>query len=223
MRNLVGNLKKVDGHLAKNIHTADELETAFKAASDKAKWVDDIGYNILRKADGKVEYINRNGKVIKWTTQHPSNFPNQINSAINSGDAGRIAEGEAAQAILNQKPLESLGLERKLNGLPTAELDIITADEIVEVKVSISEAKNKFKLTNNNGTPGQIAKVKDSSIDEFVNPRGKSVVLYVKKPLPINPNTGSYYASDQAFIDDLLNTHNIQFSNSLSDLTSKLQ
>lgn len=223
LRKVVGNLEKVDGHLAKNIHTPDELEAAFKVASDKSKWVDDIGYNVLKKASDKVEYINPNGKVIKWTDQHPNNFPNQINTSINSGDAGRVAEGEAAQAILNQKPLESLGLERKLNGQPAAELDIITVDEIVEVKVTISEAKNKFKFVNSNGTPGQIAKVKDPNIDQYVNPRGKAIILHVKQSLPINPNTGTYYASDQAFIDDLLNTHNIQFSNSLSDLTSKLQ
>jgi len=219
------NLEHIDGHLAKNIHTAEELEAAFEVASNKTKWVDDIGYNVLRTADSKFEYINPNGKVIKWVEQHPNNFPNQIDNAINgpNANAGSIAEGEAAQAVLNQKPIEGFNSKRNLNGQQAAELDIVTADEIIEVKANISLAKDKFVFTESNGQPGQIAKVKDSDIDEFVNPKGKPVILHVKEPLPINPNTGNYYASDQAFIDDLLNEYNIQFSNSISDLTSKLQ
>jgi hypothetical protein len=223
LRIVTGNLENISNHLSRNVHTADELKAAFDTAADKAKWIDDIGFNVLRKTDGKVEYINPNGRIIKWTEQNPNNFPNQISSAINSGDAGRIAEGEAAQAVLSQKPLEGLGLERKLDGQAAAELDIITADEIIEVKANISLAKDKFVFTNSNGTPGQIAKVKDTSIDKYANPRNKPVILYVKELLPINPSTGTYYPSDQAFIDDLLNTHNIEFSNSLPDLTSKLQ
>lgn len=211
----VRNLEKVDGHLAKNIHTSEELETAFKASNNKTEWIDDIGYNVLRKADGKIEYINPNGKVIKWPSQDPNNFPDQITKAINSGDAGRIATGEAAQAVSGQKPLVGMEQTRKLDGQDAAELDIVTADEIIEVKANISLAKDKF--------PSQIPKLKDSGIDQYVNPRGKPVILHVKEPLPINPNTGTIYPSDQQFIDGLLNDYNIQFSNSLSELTSKIK
>jgi len=225
LRKVVSNIEKVNGHLTKNVHTAEVLETAFKASSDKAKWIDDIGFNVLNKAQRKVEYINPNGAIIKWTNVHPNNFPNQIDQAINGPNAniGSIAEGEAAQAVLNHKPLEGFGLERKLNGQPAAELDIVTADEIIEVKANIQKAKQKFVFTNGDSTPGQIAKVKDPSIDKYVNPKNKPIILHVKEPLPIDASTGNYYPSDQAFIDNLLNTYNIQLTNSLPDLISKLQ
>ncbi|GJM33483.1 MAG: hypothetical protein DHS20C18_24840 [Saprospiraceae bacterium] len=51
----------------------------------------------------------------------------------------------------------------------------------------------------------------------------KKVILYVKEPLPINPATGNYYPSDQAYIDELLNNYGIEVANSHTELTAKLQ
>jgi hypothetical protein len=114
LRVVTGNLENISSHLSRNVHTADELKVAFDAATDKAKWIDDIGFNVLRKTDGKVEFINPNGRTIKWTEQNPNNFPNQISSAINSGDAGRIAEGEVAQAVFKPKAIRGIWVRAEI-------------------------------------------------------------------------------------------------------------
>lgn len=121
------------------------------------------------------------------------------------------------QRVMSVKPVEGFQIERRLGPNPAAELDIVTADEIIEVKKNINKAKQSFIFTKSNGKPGQIAKVKDPTIDTYVNPRSKRVVLYIKEPIMKDPNN-LYFPSDQAYIDDLLNNYNIQVVNSLDDL-----
>lgn len=223
LRRIPANLENISTHLGRNVHGADELRVAFEAASDKAKWLDDLNYGVVKTNTNKYEFANPAGQKITWPVQDPANYSNQVNAGLNSSDLGKVAEAEAMQRVMSVKPVEGFQIERRLGLNPAAELDIVTANEIIEVKKNIGKAKQSFVFTKSNGQPGQIANVKDQAIDTYVNPRGKRVLLYVKEPIPINPNTGSYFPSDQAYLDDLLNTHNIKVVNSLDELENIIQ
>ena len=171
LRKIVGNLEKVDGHLAKNIHTADELETAFKAASDKAKWVDDIGFNVLRKPGRNAEYVNPNGKLLKWTEE--ANINAKIDDWLANTSGNKQLEAQVADVIRGQKPVEGLGIGVKRgNNSSAGDLDVYTKDELLEVKAGSGSINYN-----------QLNKYVDDSLDDFLNPYGKKVILYIDQPM----------------------------------------
>lgn len=223
LRRIPANLENISTHLSRNVHSADELRIAFEAASDKVKWLDALNYGVVRTNANKYEFANPAGQKITWPVQDPANYHNQVNRGLNSNDLGVVAEAEAMQRVMSVKPVEGYQIEQRLGPNAAAELDIVTVDEIIEVKKNMRQARRSFVFTKPNGQPGQIAKMKDQSIDTYVNPRSKRVLLYVKEPIPINPDTGSYFLSDQEYLDDLLNNHNIQVVNSLDELENIIQ
>lgn len=96
-----------------------------------------------------------------------------------------------------------------------AELDVITADEIIECKRTISLAKEKFIIDE------QAGRIANSNSSGFVNPYNKRKILYVDKPLARNAS-GELFPSDKLYIDELKDK-GIDFANSLEELKKLLK
>ena len=176
LRVVTGNLEKVDNHLAKGIHLEDEMEAAFKVAADKAKWVDDIGYNVLRKANNKAEYINPSNSLLKWTDQHPSSISQSIQSALNSPPSGgKFYEGKVADYMQQQgRNIDGFGLKvnNSTSGNIAGDIDVMDASNIIEVKKSYSSFSE-----------GQVDKFVDTSLPNYLNPYGKNALLYIDEAM----------------------------------------
>jgi|GEM_PF-2665462 len=202
LRKVVGNLEKVDGHLAKNIHTAEELETAFKAASDKVKWVYDIGYNVLRKADNTFEYINPSNNVLKWDYQHPNSYNIQdfLPPAGQPATTGKHVEAIVGDYMEQQgKTIEQFGngVFNKTTNNTAGDIDVSDAVNIIEAKKSYSAWSSK---------KDQVKKFVDQSLPNYLNPKSKNPILYIHEPLTAaqKADIESYIPNDVTLVNSLV-------------------
>lgn len=209
LRKVVGNLEKVDGHLAKNIHLADELEAAFVVAADKAKWIDDIGYNVLRKADNTFEYINPSNNVLKWDYQHPNSYNIQdfLPPAGQPATTGKHVEAIVGDYMQQQgKTIEQFGsgVFNKTTNNPAGDIDVSDVANIIEAKKSYSAWSSK---------KDQVKKFVDQSLPNYLNPKGKNPILYIHEPL-----TAAQKADIESYIPS-----SVKLVNSLTELGQNLQ
>ena len=169
------------------------------------------------KNGNKIEYINPAGKLVKWEEQLEQGIISSIASKkANANDLGGVAEAKAAELVQSRKKIEGFNqLFKNSKNQTVAELDIITADEIIEVKRNISLAKNKFTLDE------QAAYVAKPNNENFINPYNRRKILYVEEPLPRN-STGELFQSDKQYISELKD-NGIDFANSLRELLNLLK
>lgn len=173
-RIVTGNLENISNHLSRNVHTADELKVAFDAASDKAKWIDDIGLGIVRKPNRHAEFVNSSGNLLKW--QEEANVPAKATNILNDPNAPASArlEADVAQYIhQNKPPITGLSIKvRRANNSQAGDLDVYTDTHLLEVKTGSGSVNySQFDKYVNPGHP------------EYLNPYGKSVVLYIENPM----------------------------------------
>ncbi|MCT4638610.1 MAG: hypothetical protein N4A72_12995 [Bacteroidales bacterium] len=222
VRRNIKNLESITNHVRKEVHSLNDIAVGLSKTTDKQKWLDNLKNGIYRNSD-KVEYINTNGKILKWSDQTSGGISNSIRTKLSSNDLGDMAEGKVGDFLQKEgKVIECFGQKRLrgADGSVGAELDIVTKDEIIEVKNSIVAAKTKFVL-NKKGKVGQAGKLVNKSADDFVNPHGKKPILYIDEPLPRQAN-GNLFPSDQAYID-ALRVKGIQVVNSLPELKQILK
>ncbi|AUS10519.1 hypothetical protein C1X05_15200 [Laceyella sacchari] len=93
------------------------------------------------------------------------------------------------------------------NGKTAGDLDVVTKDEIIEVKASISAFKRK---------PDQFDKFTNVNNTDFFNSEQKKVILYVDKPLTnLHPN-------DQKILETI-KSKGVTIVNSLDELKEVLK
>jgi hypothetical protein len=128
------------------------------------------------KNNNKIEYINPAGKLLKWSEQGVNDISNSINAAKNSGNTGKIAEANVAEFLQQEgKTIEGYGLEiKRSNNTVAGDIDVMTSNELIEVKNSYSAWSGK---------KDQVNKFSNASVDDFMNPYNKRVILYIEQPL----------------------------------------
>ncbi|WP_228452307.1 hypothetical protein [Chryseobacterium sp. c4a] len=163
---------------------ADELNLVSKnlSAIEKAggykKWkeADGLGsvFGNIAKNGNKIEYTNPAGKILRWSEQRSNDINNSIINSknldiSNSNNVGRIIEGKVGDFVNGKKQVTAFGQKIDPN---ITDIDVGTADEIIEVKASFSSVKET-----------QFAKLLNKDLDNFCNPYNKKVILYIDKPL----------------------------------------
>lgn len=191
-----------------------------KNAGGYIKWKNATGaggvLGSIVKNGNKIEYTNPAGKLIKWDEQLEQGISSSIISKKSSAELGDVVEGKVGEFVQSKKKIEGFNqIFKRTDGSTAAELDIITADEIIECKRNISLARSKFTLNE------QAAKISKSTDADFVNPYSKRKILYIDEPLPRN-SSGELFPSDKQYIDNLKD-NGIDFANSLQELKNLLK
>lgn len=98
-----------------------------------------------------------------------SKFSRLVNETI-------VTDAKVVEFIQQQgKVIEGFGLTiKKSDNSIATDLDIITSNEIIEVKNSMTVWEKK---------PDQVNRFVNSSLEDFVNPYNKKAILYIEKPL----------------------------------------
>jgi hypothetical protein len=174
LRVVIGNLENISNHLSRNVHTADELKVAFDAATDKAKWIDDVGLGIVRKPNRNAEFVNPSGNMLKW--QEEANVPAKAADILGNPNAPASArlEADIAQYIhQNKPPVTGLSIKvKRANNSSAGDLDVYTDTHLLEVKTGSGSVNYS-----------QFDKYVDPNHPEYMNPYGKNVVLYIENPM----------------------------------------
>lgn len=132
------------------------------------------------KDGNKTKYTNPAGNELSWTDQHPKSINNDIDAKLNSTDPGKATEAKVASFVRENKEVTGFGQQiRKADNSLAGDLDVVTKNEIIEVKKSIkavTDVEQFDKYTNpNNGN--------------YFNPDQKKVILYIDKQLTnLHPN-----------------------------------
>ncbi|MDF0717353.1 fibronectin type III domain-containing protein [Muricauda sp. 334s03] len=167
--------------------------SAVKTIKKGADYVKDLANKIKRLKRGsilgsivrtgnKIDYTNPSGKILKWTEQGVGDIDNAILSAKNldasiPGNAGKIIEAKVGEFVKQQKRLDGYALKiKRANNSVAGDIDVSTLDELIEVKKSFSAWSGK---------KAQVNKFVNSSMDDFLNPYNKKVILYIDEPLTV--------------------------------------
>ncbi|MGF9697324.1 WXG100 family type VII secretion target [Paenibacillus sp. MABNR03] len=118
----------------------------------------------------EVEFTNPSGNTISWVDQNPKNIPNAIESAMNSRNSGKAIEGKVGDFVQGKVEVTGFGLklDNISTGKPAGDIDVMTHNQIIEVKKSISSVKMD-----------QIDKYVNPNNSQFFNYEGRRVVLYI--------------------------------------------
>jgi hypothetical protein len=141
-------------------------------------------FGSIVKNGNKVEYTNPAGKVLLWSEQTASDIKNSINTSKNLPAShpdyiGRTTEAKVGEFLQQEgKNVEAFSqkIKRGANNSDAGDIDVMTADEIIEVKSSFSAWSGK---------KGQVNKFVNSSMDDFLNPYNKKVILYIDEVLTV--------------------------------------
>ena len=126
------------------------------------------------KDGNKTNYSNRAGNELWWIDQHPKSINNDIDTKLNSADPGKATEAKAGAFVRENKEVTGFGQQiRKADNSLAGDLDIVTKDEIIEVKRSIKAITDVE----------QFDKYINPSSGNYFNPDQKKVILYIDKPL----------------------------------------
>ncbi len=162
------------------------------------------------KTGNKIDYTNPAAKLLKWTEQSVGDIDNAILTAknldaTNPANFGRIVEAKVGDFVKLQKQVDGYALKiKRANNSIAGDIDVSTIDELIEVKKSFSAWSGK---------KNQVNKFVNSSLDDFLNPYNKKVILYIDETL-----TTSQKATIISYIPN-----NVTLVNSLSELQSVLK
>jgi hypothetical protein len=137
---------------------------------------DEVFGTIVRNGN-KIEYTNPAGKVLTWTEQYPSSIDQSILSALGKPITdGKYIEGKVANMIKSEgKTIEAFGMIiKRADGQVAGDIDVLTKNEIIEVKKSFSSWTDKKLQTN---------KFVQTSNADFFNPANKKAILYIDEQL----------------------------------------
>ncbi|BBH22806.1 hypothetical protein Back11_41510 [Paenibacillus baekrokdamisoli] len=135
--------------------------------------------NIVKDGN-KTKYTNPAGNELTWVDQHPKNINRDIDNSLNSTDPGKATEAKVASIVRENKEVTGFGQKiQRADNSPAGDLDVVTKDEIIEVKKSlkaVTDVEQFDKYVNANHT-------------DYFNPDQKKVILYIDKPLTnLHPN-----------------------------------
>lgn len=125
------------------------------------------------KEGNKTKYTNPAGNELTWVDQHPKNINRDIESFMNSSDVGKATEAKVAGFLKEEREVTGFGQKiLKKDGQLAGDLDVVTKNELIEVKASIKAVKE-----------GQLEKMTITTDKLYFNPEQKKVILYIDKPL----------------------------------------
>jgi TANFOR domain-containing protein len=129
----------------------------------------------ITKNGNETLYTNPAGKVLTWKEQGTNGVETAIESA-RKGDAGKKVEAKVADFLTGEgKTIEAFGMKvKKANGQTAGDFDVLTNNELIEVKKSMTAWETKMN---------QMEKFAISTKDDFMNPLNKKVILYIDEPL----------------------------------------
>lgn len=132
------------------------------------------------KDGNKTKYTNPAGNELSWIDQHPKSINNDIDAKLKSTDPGKATEAKVASFVRENKEVTGFGQQvKKADNSLAGDLDVVTKDEIIEVKKSIkaiTDVEQFDKYINPNNV-------------SYFNPGQKKVILYIDKPLTnLHPN-----------------------------------
>ncbi|MDL1164052.1 hypothetical protein [Paenibacillus sp. 843] len=97
--------------------------------------------NIVKDGN-KTIYTNPAGNELTWVDQHPKNINRDIDSFLNSSDIGKATEAKVADYLRREKDVTAFGQKiLKQDGQVTGDIDVMTKNELIEVKASIKAVK----------------------------------------------------------------------------------
>jgi len=176
VKNNAKKLEDISEHIEKGIHDIDDIKIGINNAKDVKEWADDLKKGVYRNGN-KAEFINQSGSTLTWTDQHPNSL--DIEGALppvgQNVTTGKQAEAVVADFIKKEgKEIEGfgLGIHNKTANTPAGDIDVLTKNEIIEVKKSYSSFKK-----------GQIDKFVNVSMPNFLNPDNKKAILYIHELL----------------------------------------
>jgi|GEM_PF-1053546 len=149
-----------------------------KSGDEGSGEIDSVGRIV--KDGNKTNYTNPAGNELSWTDQYPKSINNDIDAKLNSTDPGKATEAKVASLVRENKEVTGFGQQvKKADNSLAGDLDVVTKDEIIEVKKSIkaiTDVEQFDKYVNpNNGS--------------YFNSDQKKVILYIDKPLTnLHPN-----------------------------------
>ncbi|WP_152392593.1 hypothetical protein [Paenibacillus guangzhouensis] len=155
----------------------------------------------------EVEFENSYGSKIKWVEQNPKNIPNAIESAMSSSNVGKAIEGKVGNYVQQKVEITGFGLklDNIFTGKPAGDIDVMTQNQIIEIKKSMSAVKMD-----------QIDKYVNPSNSQFFNYEGREIVLYVDEIIDtLNPQTTKMIQE--------LNSKGVTVVNSLEELGGVLK
>ncbi|WP_338552118.1 WXG100 family type VII secretion target [Paenibacillus sp. KS-LC4] len=125
------------------------------------------------KDGSKTRYTNPAGNELTWVDQHPKNISRDIETFLNSPNIGKATEGKVAKFVSEQKEVTGFGQKvQRADKTPAGDFDVLTKDEIIEVKASASALK-----------VDQIEKYIKTNHKDFLNPENRKVIVYIEEPL----------------------------------------
>ncbi|RPE07783.1 WXG100 family type VII secretion target [Paenibacillus polymyxa] len=125
------------------------------------------------KEGNKTKYTNPAGNELTWVDQHPKNINRDIENFMNSSDVGKATEAKVAGFLKEEREVTGFGQKiLKKDGQLAGDLDVVTKNELIEVKASIKAVKE-----------GQLEKMTITTDKLYFNPEQKKVILYIDKPL----------------------------------------
>ncbi|MCP3805668.1 WXG100 family type VII secretion target [Paenibacillus sp. Lou8.1] len=125
------------------------------------------------KEGNKTKYTNPAGNELTWVDQHPKNINRDIENFMNSSDVGKATEAKVAGFLKEEREVTGFGQKiLKKDGQFAGDLDVVTKNELIEVKASIKAVKE-----------GQLEKMTITTDKLYFNPEQKKVILYIDKPL----------------------------------------
>jgi hypothetical protein len=92
---------------------------------------------------------------------------------LNSSDVGKATEAKVADFLRKEKEVTAFGQQvLKKDGQAAGDLDVVTKEELIEVKASLKAAKE-----------GQFGKMTDATNEFYFNPEQKKVILYIRQAI----------------------------------------
>ncbi|WP_348773244.1 WXG100 family type VII secretion target [Paenibacillus pabuli] len=127
----------------------------------------------LVRDGNKTKYTNPAGNELTWVDQHPKNISRDIESFVESPNIGKATEGKVAKLVSEQKEVIGFGQKvQREDKTPAGDFDVLTKDEIIEVKASAGALK-----------VDQIEKYTNVNHKDFLNSENRKVIVYIEEPL----------------------------------------
>ncbi|PUA40646.1 hypothetical protein C8Z91_03105 [Paenibacillus elgii] len=144
------------------------------------KWGNGRFLGSIIKDGNNIKYTNLSGNVLSWGEQHPKNIKRDIENTKDSKDVGKATESKVAAFVKETKEVTGYAQGiKKADNSPAGDLDVVTNDEIIEVKKSLKAVTDV----------GQFDKYVDETHPDFFNPGQKRVILYIDTELTnLHPN-----------------------------------
>ena len=136
---------------------------------------------IIEEAAYWFKYKNFKGKILKIDKQNTAGIESSIGTAENLPDIpaniGKRLEANVARSVQEKKEVKGYGVKvQRENGTQAGDMDIVTENEIIEVKSKVNSVK-----------VNQMKKYADIESDDFMNLNAKKVILYIDD-VNTNPN-----------------------------------